>query len=227
MRITKTQTALRSIAIGGLVAAGAAIGTTGASADSTWDALAECESGGDWSINTGNGYYGGLQFLPATWEAYGGSGNPADASKEEQIRVAENVVEEQGWGAWPACAAQLGLSGHTPPSDGQAASEQEEAPEEQGQEEQSQDQQGSEQAQESDPAEGSQEQSAPETGSTSEQRQVEGSGEEYLVESGDTLSAIADDQGLTSWEDLYHLNGDSIADPNLIFEGQKLELPVS
>ena len=227
MRMRKTQTAMRGLAVGGLFAAAAVIGTTSASADSTWDALAECESGGDWSINTGNGYYGGLQFLPSTWEAYGGSGNPADASKAEQIRVAENVVEGQGWGAWPACSAQLGLSGHTPPSGGEAASEPEEAPaEEENQQEQSQEQ-GSEQAQESESAEGSQQESAPETAPAPQQRSVEGSGEEYVVEAGDTLSIIAQEQELNSWEDLYHLNSDSIDDPNLIFADQTLEIPAS
>lgn len=74
-----------------------------------WDQLAECESGGNWSANTGNGYSGGLQFAQGTWEANGGTGSPADASREEQIRVAENVQASQGWGAWPACSDKLGL----------------------------------------------------------------------------------------------------------------------
>jgi hypothetical protein len=74
-----------------------------------WDALAQCESGGDWSINTGNGYYGGLQFSPSSWAAAGGSGMPHQHSREEQIRVAENLQDMQGWGAWPACSSQLGL----------------------------------------------------------------------------------------------------------------------
>jgi|HigsolmetaAR201D_1030396.scaffolds.fasta_scaffold25967_1 LysM repeat protein len=74
-----------------------------------WDRLAQCESGGNWSIDTGNGYRGGLQFSQSTWEAYGGTGNPANASREEQIRVAERVLAGQGWGAWPACSRQLGL----------------------------------------------------------------------------------------------------------------------
>ncbi|MDI3313971.1 MAG: transglycosylase family protein [Mycobacterium sp.] len=68
-----------------------------------WDAIAQCESGGNWSINTGNGYSGGLQFTPGTWAANGGSGSPANASREEQIRVAENVLRTQGLGAWPVC----------------------------------------------------------------------------------------------------------------------------
>jgi LysM repeat protein len=74
-----------------------------------WDQLAECESGGNWSISTGNGYYGGLQFSQSSWNAAGGSGNPANASREEQIRVAENLQASQGWGAWPSCSSQLGL----------------------------------------------------------------------------------------------------------------------
>jgi len=75
----------------------------------TWDRLAQCESGGNWSINTGNGYYGGLQFSQSSWNAAGGSGNPANASRAEQIRVAENLLDMQGWGAWPACSSKLGL----------------------------------------------------------------------------------------------------------------------
>lgn len=75
-----------------------------------WDRLAQCESGGDWSINTGNGYYGGLQFNLQTWQAYGGSGYPHENSKAEQIRIAEKVrAARGGYGAWPACAAKLGL----------------------------------------------------------------------------------------------------------------------
>ena len=79
------------------------------SGSGVWDQLAQCESGGDWSINTGNGYYGGLQFSQGSWNAAGGSGSPADASREEQIRVAENLQASQGWGAWPSCSSQLGL----------------------------------------------------------------------------------------------------------------------
>jgi transglycosylase-like protein/LysM domain-containing protein len=74
-----------------------------------WDSLAQCESGGNWGINTGNGYSGGLQFAPGTWRAHGGTGSAHNASREEQIRVAERVRASQGWGAWPACSAKLGL----------------------------------------------------------------------------------------------------------------------
>lgn len=76
---------------------------------SVWDRIAQCESGGDWHISTGNGYYGGLQFTLSSWRAAGGSGNPAAASREEQIRVARNLQRMQGWGAWPVCSRRAGL----------------------------------------------------------------------------------------------------------------------
>jgi resuscitation-promoting factor RpfA len=80
---------------------------------STWNRLAECESGGNWSINTGNGYYGGLQFAAGTWRAFGGTkyASRADlATKAQQILIAEKVLRVQGWGAWPACSRKLGLT---------------------------------------------------------------------------------------------------------------------
>jgi hypothetical protein len=84
-----------------------ALSTATAQADSVnWDAIAQCESGGNWATNTGNGAYGGLQFKPATWAANGGVGDPATASRAEQIRVAENVLRTQGLKAWPKCGAQ-------------------------------------------------------------------------------------------------------------------------
>jgi resuscitation-promoting factor RpfA len=83
-----------------------------AQSESDWDRLADCESGGNWSANTGNGYSGGLQFSDSTWQANGGSTESAwAASREEQIAVAERVYAQVGWDAWPGCAAQLGLSG--------------------------------------------------------------------------------------------------------------------
>ncbi|TFV53011.1 resuscitation-promoting factor [Blastococcus sp. TF02A-35] len=75
-----------------------------------WDRLAKCEAGGNWAINTGNGYYGGLQFNPGTWAAYGGQGLPHQNSREQQIAIAEKVVAKSGgYGAWPGCAKKLGL----------------------------------------------------------------------------------------------------------------------
>ncbi len=97
-----------TVAGGALVVAPLAVSlsvsTATANADSVnWDAIAACESGGNWAINTGNGYYGGLQFSMGTWRANGGSGSPHNASRSEQIRVAENVLRTQGIGAWPSC----------------------------------------------------------------------------------------------------------------------------
>jgi uncharacterized protein YabE (DUF348 family) len=81
-----------------------------ASGSTVWDSLAQCESGGNWAINTGNGYYGGLQFNLGTWQSYGGSGLPSNASRETQIAIATKVRDASGgYGAWPACAASLGL----------------------------------------------------------------------------------------------------------------------
>ncbi|MEK0145625.1 resuscitation-promoting factor Rpf1 domain-containing protein [Corynebacterium yonathiae] len=101
----------------GTVALGAAAAimapTASAAPDSDWDRLAQCESGGNWHINTGNGFHGGLQFNPQTWQANGGGQFAAtadQASREQQIVVAERVLASQGWGAWPACSASLGLN---------------------------------------------------------------------------------------------------------------------
>ncbi len=81
-----------------------------AGGNSVWDRLAQCESGGNWAINTGNGYYGGLQFNAGTWRAYGGTGLPHQASRETQIAIATKVRDASGgYGAWPGCAASLGL----------------------------------------------------------------------------------------------------------------------
>ena len=87
------------------------VATTNFAGGSTvWDQLAQCEAGGNWATNTGNGYYGGLQFSLGTWQAYGGSGLPSNASRETQIAIATKVRDASGgYGAWPACAASLGL----------------------------------------------------------------------------------------------------------------------
>ena len=88
------------------MAAGLAAGTANADSGVNWDAVAACESGGNWAINTGNGYYGGLQFTLGTWRGNGGTGMPHNASRAEQIRVAENVLQTQGIGAWPTCGGR-------------------------------------------------------------------------------------------------------------------------
>jgi hypothetical protein len=77
--------------------------------DAVWDNLAKCESGGNWQINTGNGYYGGIQFTQSSWNGVGGEGLPSQASREEQIIRGKMLQERGGWGNWPACSAHLGL----------------------------------------------------------------------------------------------------------------------
>ncbi|MCO1337687.1 hypothetical protein BJH93_02095 [Kocuria polaris] len=223
-----------------IVLAGAAVGMAAVPANaapaSTWDAVAECESGGDWSINTGNGYYGGLQFSMSTWEAFGGTGNPADASKSAQIAVAEQVLASQGWGAWPACSAKLGLSG---------TGDAEPAPVEETVEEAAP-------AEAEAPAEAPEEEAAPQAPATAEQAapteapevapqaaeapqgasqealeiEAEDSGENHTVEAGETLADIADEHGIEDWRAVYSVNTDVIDDPNLIFVGEELSLPV-
>ncbi len=86
-----------------------------AASTGTWQRLAQCESNGNWHINTGNGFYGGLQFTQGTWDGYGGTQyapRADEASESQQIAVAQNVLAGQGWGAWPACSAKLGLHGN-------------------------------------------------------------------------------------------------------------------
>ncbi|WP_433504505.1 transglycosylase family protein [Pseudonocardia halophobica] len=111
-----TGRSLLRLAVAGAVAVGAPValaGNANAASASSWDALAQCESGGNWNINTGNGYYGGLQFNLTTWKAYGGPGMPHTASKAQQIAVAEKVLAKQGWNAWPSCSKKVGVRGDT------------------------------------------------------------------------------------------------------------------
>ncbi|WP_371746883.1 transglycosylase family protein [Mycolicibacterium sp. YH-1] len=115
---TPTAT-LAKIAVTGAVFGGSSlvlISQVNAATDSEWDQVARCESGGNWAINTENGYQGGLQFAPGAWNAYGGGEYASQAqlaTKEQQIAVAERVLAHQGRGAWPVCGRSL--SGATPP----------------------------------------------------------------------------------------------------------------
>ncbi|WP_063062373.1 transglycosylase family protein [Nocardia sienata] len=118
---TNTGRTVAKVAVTGAMISGAGValaGTASAAPDSDWDRLAQCEAGGNWAINTGNGYHGGLQFSQSTWQANGGgeyASTANQASREEQIVVAERVLASQGWGAWPSCSSSLGLSsGSTP-----------------------------------------------------------------------------------------------------------------
>ncbi|HNM12842.1 MAG TPA: transglycosylase family protein, partial [Mycobacterium sp.] len=115
---TSSSVSVAKIAVTGAVIGGGGLGLAGqaqAAPDSEWDQVARCESGGNWAINTGNGYHGGLQFSPSTWSAHGGTKYAPTAymaSKDQQIAIAEHVLATQGKGAWPVCGR--GLSGATP-----------------------------------------------------------------------------------------------------------------
>ncbi|GAA3706608.1 resuscitation-promoting factor protein RpfA [Zhihengliuella alba] len=229
-----------------LAAAGVAAVPANAASTSTWDSLAACESGGDWSINTGNGYYGGLQFSMSTWQAFGGTGNPADASKSQQIAVAEKVLASQGWGAWPACSAELGLSGTeaSTSSDIQVEAQAESEPTQQ---ESSQAAEAEAEAQAQAEAEAAEEQAAAEAQSSAKHRaegpastekaaggagkhvaevKAEDSGEDHEVAAGETLATIAEEHGITDWRAIFALNTDVVADPDVIYVGETLDLPV-
>jgi nucleoid-associated protein YgaU len=219
MKNTTFRTAARrGVTLVAVSAAGLALSATAANATtstSTWDALAQCESGGNWSTNTGNGYTGGLQFSASTWAAYGGTGSAADATREQQIAVAEQVQASQGWGAWPSCASQLGLSG----GGGATAAAPPSAPV------QSVPVQAA-------PVHTVPVQNVPVTAPTDavetarHAAPVALSGETYTLEAGDTLSSAAEKLGIEGgWQSLADANADTIADPDLVFEGQVLQLP--
>lgn len=113
MKNTSIRRTAAALAIGGVAAATMSMPAANAVDGATWDALAQCESGGNWSINTGNGFYGGLQFTQQSWNGVGMSGSPANATRAQQIEAGERLLAIQGWGAWPACSAKLGLYGKT------------------------------------------------------------------------------------------------------------------
>ncbi|KRE71584.1 transglycosylase family protein [Arthrobacter sp. Soil762] len=223
MNNTTIRTAARrGVAVAAISAAGLALSVTAANAatdGATWDSLAQCESGGNWATNTGNGYSGGLQFSASTWAAYGGTGSAADASREQQIAVAEQVQASQGWGAWPSCAAELGLSG----GGGTTAVTPQSAPVQ------------SAPVQvpvESVPVQAPVEQAPAMPAATDavtapqHAAPVELSGETYTLEPGDTLSTVADKLGVEGgWQSLADANLDTIANPDLVFSGQVLQLP--
>lgn len=219
MNNTTIRTAARrGVAVAAISAAGLALSVTAANAatdGATWDSLAQCESGGNWATNTGNGYSGGLQFSATTWAAYGGTGSAADASREQQIAVAEQVQASQGWGAWPSCAAELGLSG----GGGTTAVTPQSVPVESVPVQSVPVQTPVEQAPALPAATDAV--TAPQHAAP-----VELSGETYTLEPGDTLSTVADKLGVEGgWQSLADANLDIIANPDLVFSGQVLQLP--
>ncbi len=111
-RHAKPSAAPKAALAGGLTAAvllGDAGSASASAPSSEWDRLAQCEAGGNWAINTGNGYYGGLQFDLGTWRSVGGSGRPDQASRTEQIRRGNILHDSRGWSPWPSCSRKLGL----------------------------------------------------------------------------------------------------------------------
>ncbi|MFJ4566803.1 transglycosylase family protein [Streptomyces caelestis] len=178
----------------------AATGNAAAADSGVWDRIAQCESGGNWHISTGNGYYGGLQFAASTWRAYGGiayAPTADQASKSQQIAVATKVQRAQGWGAWPTCSARAGASGSAP-----AASAADPVT-----------------STEAAPAKPSK------TPARSTAHSDRGSSRgDYTVREGDTLSAVAARHG-TSWQHLYAANEAAIGgDPDVIVPGLRLDI---
>ena len=207
--LTNTRAALSGVAVAGLVAAGIALGAAPAQAAPTgvWDRVAQCESSGNWHINTGNGYYGGLQFSLATWRGYGGSGNPAAASKSEQIRIAEKVLAGQGWGAWPVCSVKAGARGYASAAKSGSSSG------------------GSVSSNSGGSAQQDKPAAVKRPAAAKRPAAVKTSGKTVTVKTGDSLSKIAKRLDVDGgWKRLWAANP-KVGDPDLIFVGQKLQLP--
>lgn len=231
--------AVRFATLAGVTGAAIAVplmGATGASAASvsTWDAVAQCESGGNWSINTGNGYYGGLQFSQSSWAAAGGTQYAARAdlaSKSQQIAVAEKLLDMQGPGAW-ACAGAGNLSndGVDPGVDtGSTAPRTETAPKQESAPAQQAEPKKAERT-EAPATDRSDRSTAPKaeqkkTVTTPTGEKVKKGDGEYKVVTGDSLSQIAADHKVKGgWQQLFKLNKDIVEDADMIFPGQQLHL---
>ncbi len=209
-----TRAAVAGIALGAPLALTAAPAQA-ATADQ-WDAVAKCESGGNWAINTGNGYYGGLQFALSTWQGFGGQGNPAAASKAEQIRIAEKVLAVQGKGAWPVCGVGLGAA--SPSSAVQQVAPQPAPAVRAPQQLQAPAVRPAPQAQQQEPAHTHPQpvQAVP---------QIAASAATYTVKSGDTMSKIAQANNVQGgFMALFERNRDVVENVNLIFPGERLKL---
>ncbi|MGW0282470.1 transglycosylase family protein [Streptomyces sp. NPDC003236] len=215
--------ATRAIALAGVTGAAVAAplmaaGNASAATTSEWDAVAQCESGGNWSINTGNGYYGGLQFSASTWAAYGGTqyaGQANQASKAQQIAVAEKVLAAQGKGAWPVCGTGLSST----PNNGSAPSGSSQSTSSGSTASRSTDQQAASRSSERPAA------AAKKTVTTPTGKKVKKGDGEYKVVKGDTLGTIAAKHKVDGgWQQLFKLNKDIVQDADLIYPGQQLHL---
>lgn len=224
-KTTYSTAARRGVTLAAVSIAGVALSASAANAaipaataTSVWDSLAQCESGGNWGISTGNGYSGGLQFSPGTWAAYGGTGSAASASREQQIAVAEKVQAGQGWGAWPSCAAQLGLTGGAiAPQSLSVAKAPAAVPAP-----------AKAPARSAAPKVAAPKVAAPKAAAQAPRHAaaVPLSGESYTIQSGDTLSKIAEKLNIAGgWHLLADANAATISDPDLVFPGQVLQLP--
>ncbi|MFJ3792917.1 transglycosylase family protein [Kitasatospora sp. NPDC090091] len=231
-RRSRARLALVGGAVAALPVAGLVTATSASAAPtSAWDAVAQCESGGNWSISTGNGFYGGLQFTPSTWAAYGGTAYAPQANRAtraQQISVAEKVLASQGPGAWPVCSKKAGLSKGGAPAavdtpapaakPAQQPAPQKAAP------------QQAKPAQKSAPQKPAPQKAAPQPAKPAQKAPQRAAGTNapsagsYTVKSGDTLSGIAAKFG-TDTASLYAKNVKTIgANPDLIFPGQDLSL---
>lgn len=204
-------------------------GTASAATTAEWDTVAQCESGGNWSINTGNGFYGGLQFTNSTWAAFGGTAYAprADlASKAQQIAIAEKVLAGQGKGAWPSCG--VGLSGASYDGGAAESTPQQTAPEQTQQA--APKQEAAPERRTEQPTTRSEHREAPKaaakkTVTTPTGKKVKKGDGEYKVVTGDTLSKIAQAHGVKGgWAKLFELNKDVVENADLIYPGQQLHL---
>ncbi len=218
--------ATRAIAIAGVTGAAVAgplmaSGTASAATASEWDAVAQCESGGNWSINTGNGYYGGLQFSASTWAGYGGTQYAAtadQATKAQQIEIAEKVLAGQGKGAWPVCGTGLSNAAY----DGGSA---EGSSQESGSTESRESEQKASRSAKRPAAPKAEKKAEKKTVTTPTGKKVEKGDGEYKVVKGDTLSSIAAEHDVKGgWAKLFELNDDIVDDADLIYPGQQLHL---
>ncbi|MFF7643719.1 transglycosylase family protein [Streptomyces canus] len=195
-----------------------AAGNASAATASEWDTVAQCESGGNWSINTGNGYYGGLQFSASTWAAYGGTQYAAQAnqaSKSQQIAVAEKVLASQGKGAWPVCGTGLSSAGYNGGSSSSSSSSSNSGSSST----------SSRSADEQSASRSTDRPAAKKTVTTPTGKKVKKGDGEYKVVKGDTLSSIAEKHKVKGgWQKLFKLNKDIIDDADFIFPGQQLHL---
>lgn len=213
---------------------GASLGATSANAApvAAWETLAQCESGGNWSINTGNGYYGGLQFSQTSWAGAGGTQYapaPHLATKAQQIATAENLLKIQGWGAWPACAAKHNLYAYG--TAGAPATVETTAPVTDAQPDNTVTVQTSEPVtvveetpSEQAPVENTETATPSETVDTSAM-EAPIDHTEYVVKKGDTLSEVAYAHGYHDWERVAEFNKDNIPNADVIEVGDIIKLP--